>query len=426
MSIPHTLGIISLKSKQREACEKLKSGSILMGGVGSGKTYTSIFWAASQYGPNFFTEERPLIVITTAMKRDLIEKGATKPDWQQSLENCGIYNYIVDSWQNVHKYTEIKDSVFIFDEQRVVGYGKWGKSFIKICWNSNKWILLSATPGDVWMDYMTVFIANKFYRNKTEFTSRHVVWDPYVKFPKVKKYIGTAVLEKYRNQIIVPMEDTRQTVRHRDYIYAEFDQQALLTLANTRWNPYTDEPILNIAEYTQLVRRIVNTDPDRIRIAEKEILSKDKIIVFYNFNYELDILKDICERNNLLYKQWNGWAHEPIPDADKWVYLVQYTAGSEGWNCVTTNAILFYSVNYSYKAMEQSEGRIDRTNTPYKDLYYTYLTSLSKVDKDILKAVRDKKRFTEAAWAKKQGFVPIDIQIENLEQEWLYGVEIGT
>ena len=199
-----------------------------------------------------------------------------------------------------------------------------------------------------------------------------------------------------------------------------------MTLANTRWNPYTDEPILNIAEYTQLVRRIVNTDPDRIRITEKEILSKDKIIVFYNFNYELDILKEICERNNLLYKQWNGWTHEPIPDTDKWVYLVQYTAGSEGWNCVTTNAILFYSVNYSYKAMEQSEGRIDRTNTPYKDLYYTYLTSLSKVDKDILKAVRDKKRFTEAAWAKKQGFVPIDIQIEKLEEEWLYGVEIGA
>ena len=421
--IPKKLGIISLKPEQYEACGKLKSGSILMGGVGSGKTYTSIFWAASQYGVEFFTEDRPLVVITTAMKRDLIERGADKPDWQQSLENCGITNYIVDSWQNIEKYEHIKNSVFIFDEQRVVGYGKWGKSFIRTCWKDNKWILLSATPGDVWMDYMTVFIANRFYRNKTDFTTRHVVWDPYVKFPKVKKYIGTAVLEKYRNQIVVPMTDNRKTVRHRDYIYAEYDSFALDTLVKTRWNPYTDEPILNVAEYTQLVRRIVNTDPSRVRKAEDYILKHNKTIVFYNFNYELDILKEICHKHNLLYKEWNGSRHEHIPDDDKWVYLVQYTAGAEGWNCITANSILFYSVNYSYRKMEQAEGRIDRSNTKFTDLYYTYLTSLSKVDKDILKAVKDKKRFTEAAWGKKQGFIPLDMQMEKLEEEWLYGVE---
>lgn len=421
--IPKKLGIISLKPEQYEACGKLKSGSILMGGVGSGKTYTSIFWAASQYGVDFFTEDRPLVVITTAMKRDLIERGSDKPDWQQSLENCGITNYIVDSWQNIEKYEHIKNSVFIFDEQRVVGYGKWGKSFIRTCWKDNKWILLSATPGDVWMDYMTVFIANRFYRNKTDFTSRHVVWDPYVKFPKVKKYIGTAVLEKYRNQIVVPMKDNRKTIRHRDYIYSEYDAFALDTLSKTRWNPYTDEPILNVAEYTQLVRRIVNTDPSRAKHAENYILKHNKTIVFYNFNYELDILKGICEKHNLLYKEWNGSRHEHIPNEDKWVYLVQYTAGAEGWNCITANSILFYSVNYSYRKMEQAEGRIDRSNTKFTDLYYTYLTSLSKVDKDILKAVKDKKRFTEAAWGKKQGFIPLDMQMEKLEEEWLYGVE---
>lgn len=419
--IPKKLGKIELKPKQFEACEKLKSGSILMGGVGSGKTYTSIFWAAYQYGAHFFTKDKPLIIITTAMKRDLIEPGKDKADWQDSLENCGITNYIVDSWQNIGKYEHITNSVFIFDEQRVVGYGKWGKAFIRICWKNNKWILLSATPGDVWMDYMTIFIANRFYRNKTDFTSRHVVWDPYVKFPKVKKYIGTAVLEKYRNQIVVPMDDNRHTIRHREYIYSEFDAKALKDLADTRWNPYTDEPILNIAEYTQLVRRIVNTDGDRERLAEEYIKSHDKSIIFYNFNYELDILRDICIRNSILYKEWNGNKHERIPNSDKWVYLVQYTAGSEGWNCITTNNILFYSVNYSYRKMEQAEGRIDRSNTPFTDLYYSYLTSLSKVDKDILRAVKEKKRFTEQAWAKKQGFTPYDEYMEQLEKGWLYG-----
>lgn len=422
--VPYKLGNIQLKNEQHEACSKLKSGSILMGGVGSGKTYTSIFWAASQYGADYFTKDRPLVVITTAMKRDLIEVGHEKPDWQESLDNCGITNYIVDSWQNIEKYQEIKNTVFIFDEQRVVGYGKWGKAFIRICWKENKWILLSATPGDTWMDYMTVFIANKFYRNKSDFTNRHVVWDPFVKFPKVKKYIGTAVLEKYRNSIIVPMKDNRHTVRHRDYIYADYSAKALKDLADTRWNPYTDEPILNIAEYTQLVRRIVNTDPSRIQLAEQYLLENDKIIVFYNFNYELDILKDICQKHGLLYKEWNGSRHDLIPKEDNWVYLVQYSAGSEGWNCITSNYILFYSINYSYRKMEQAEGRIDRSNTDYTDLYYIYLTSLSKVDKDILKAVKDKKLFTEAAWAKKQGFTSYDAYMDKLEKEWLYGVEI--
>ena len=68
---------IKLKSHQKEALSKIKNGNVLVGGVGSGKTYTSIFW----YIENCKDLGLDLIVITTAANRDMIKPGRTKPDW---------------------------------------------------------------------------------------------------------------------------------------------------------------------------------------------------------------------------------------------------------------------------------------------------------------------------------------------------------
>lgn len=397
--IRRELGCIKLKDDQYEACKKLHVGSILLGGVGSGKTYTSIFWAEQYY-----SQGMPIIVITTAMKRDLIESGKSKPDWQSSLEDCGIDDYIIDSWNNIKKYVDITNTCFIFDEQRVVGYGAWSKHFIQIArYNDNKWILLSATPGDVWMDYLPTFIANGFFSNKSQFIKNHVEYDRWAKYPKIKAYHKTAVLEKYRKSIIVNMKDNRDTerIRNRHRVAAPVDK--LKELDKTRINYLTGEPILNAPEYISLVRRLIFSDEGRKQKAKSIISNHNKIIVFYNFNFELDILKDICTELGRSYTEWNGNRHDKIEEeSDKWIFLVQYTAGAEGWNCITCDTILFYSLNYSYRKMEQAEGRIDRSNTPFKSLYYELLISDTKLDKDIMKAIQSKKRFNESAWVKKQ------------------------
>ena len=375
--------MIELYPYQRKAVDRLHNGSVLCGKVGSGKSLTGLFY----YMENHI--DKPLYIITVAKKRN-------DREWHRDFEALGI-DGVVDSWNNIEKYTDVKDAFFIFDEQRAIGYGKWGMAFIHIA-HKNNWIMLTATPGDVWMDWMCIFIANNFYRNKTDFVDQHVEYNPYSKFPQIRRYHKTDKLERFRKYLAVPMQDFRTTKLHRKYINADFDKDLYQTVVKNRFNPYTEEPIMNASEFTQVLRRIVNTSERRRIHAKQEIMTRDKVIVFYNYTYELDILKEICQELDRAYYQWNGQKHEAIPDAETWVYLVQYTAGAEGWNCITTDTILFYSLNYSYRIMEQSEGRINRVNTSFEKLYYVYLKSPASIDDAIERSIRSKKKFNERNW----------------------------
>ena len=375
--------MIELYPYQRKAVDRLHNGSVLCGKVGSGKSLTGLFY----YIENHI--DKPLYIITVAKKRN-------DREWHRDFEALGI-DGVVDSWNNIEKYTDVKDAFFIFDEQRAIGYGKWGMAFIHIA-RKNNWIMLTATPGDVWMDWMCIFIANNFYRNKTDFVDQHVEYNPYSKFPQIRRYHKTDKLERFRKYLAVPMQDFRTTKLNRKYINADFDKDLYQTVVKTRFNPYTEEPIMNASEFTQVLRRIVNTSERRRIHAKQEIMTRDKVIVFYNYTYELDILKEICQELDRAYYQWNGQKHEAIPDAETWVYLVQYTAGAEGWNCITTDTILFYSLNYSYRIMEQSEGRINRVNTSFENLYYVYLKSPASIDDAIERSIRSKKKFNERNW----------------------------
>lgn len=376
---------------QKSALTRLKSGSILNGGVGSGKTITSLVFYKTYFS------NKKLYVITTAKKRD-------SGDWEDDARKVGVEIECVDSWNNIVNYIWLENSFVIFDEQRVVGYSTWGKSFIRIC-KDNKWILLTATPGDNWLDYMPVFIANGFYRNKSDFIEQHVEYDQWAKYPKVKKYHNIPKLVRNRNSILVPMDFKRSTKRVRRFIKSEFDNELYEIALNNRWNVFTEKPIVNASELTQCLRRIVASDYDRKYNAKFLMDIHDRVIVFYNYDYELEILKSLASELGKEYWEWNGHKHEDIPDQDQWLYFVQYTAGAEGWNCILTNVILFYSLNYSFKITEQAEGRIDRINTKYTDLEYYYLTSNSAIDKSVYKALVSKEKFNESAWLKSKGVI---------------------
>lgn len=400
---------ISLRDYQLDALKRMKNGCILCGGVGSGKSRTALAYYyicnGGKLDPKKYTEMQSpldLYVITTARKRDTYEwEGEFIPFLISSDAESTIYSnkVVVDSWNNIQKYAEVKNSFFIFDEQRVIGSGTWVKAFLKIA-KSNQWILLSATPGDTWQDYIPTFIANGFYKNRTEFIREHVVYSRFSKFPKVDRYINTGRLIRLRNKILVTMDFNRETIAHHDDIFVKYDVVAYKNAGKTRWNPYKNEPIINAAELCYVWRKIVNTDQSR-QLALLEILEKHpKAIIFYNFDYELEILKEVCNISGFELAEWNGHKHQPVPTSDAWVYLVQYTAGAEGWNCITTDTIIFYSQNYSYKVMTQAAGRIDRLNTPFTDLYYYHLKSRSGIDLAISKALREKKKFNEARYVK--------------------------
>lgn len=402
--------VISLSDYQLDAVNNMRNGCILCGGVGSGKSRTALAYYYKEQGgvlgSEYYVEmknPRDLYIITTARKRDTLEWEAEMPPFLITTNpEYGLYHnhkVVVDSWNNIQKYKNVYGAFFIFDEQRVVGSGAWVKAFLNIA-RKNRWILLSATPGDTWQDYIPVFVANGFYRNKTEFAREHIIYSRFTKYPKVDRYINTGRLIKYRNQILVDMDFNRQTVAHHEDVYVNYSIPMYKDVTRTRWNPYKNEPIVNAAELCYVWRKIVNTDESR-QIALLELYEKHpKMIVFYNFDYELEILKGLYYGDKVKVAEWNGHKHEPIPNGDRWVYLVQYTAGAEGWNCIKTDTIVFYSQNYSYKVMQQSAGRIDRLNTPFKDLYYYHLKTRSGIDLAISKALREKKKFNEAKYAK--------------------------
>lgn len=399
---------------QMDAVNKMKNGCILNGGVGSGKSRTALYYYFKEQGgsmdPIFMPMKiRPkdLIIITTARKRDTLEWEGELANFLMSTDEKQYKRYgnhiYVDSWNNIKKYADITGAFFIFDEQRVVGSGAWVKAFLKIT-KSNDWILLSATPGDTWSDYIPVFLANGFYKNKTEFGREHIIYSRFTKYPKIDRYINTGRLIHERNSILVDMDFKRQTIAHHEDVYVNYDKFKFRDVMKMRWNPYTNEPIKQASELCYILRRIVNEDDSRI-IALMEILEKcPKAIIFYNFDYELEMLRNLHIQYGLDEEveiaEWNGHKHQEIPKGDHWVYLVQYTAGAEGWNCVTTDTIIFYSLNYSYKILSQACGRIDRLNTPYTDLYYYHLKSRSGIDLAISRALDDKKTFNETKYIK--------------------------
>lgn len=402
---------VSLYPAQREAVEQLKNGSILCGGVGSGKSRTSLaYYYKMQDGDLDYKEYMPmkkdpqdLYIITTAMKRD-------RKEWDVELAeflltpvkelNPHGNTVVIDSWNNIGKYVGVEGAFFIFDEQRVVGSGAWVKSFLKIT-KKNYWILLSATPGDKYEDYIPVFIANGFYRNKTEFMREHVVFNTYLPYPKIDRYLNTRKLDRLRDSILVDIDVHRHTIPHHSEIWVPYNRFDYRIVHKDRWNIFENKPVETAAELCYLLRKVVNCDDSR-SVAVLELFEKhQRAIIFYNFDYELEILRDLYYGEDVVVAEWNGHKHQPIPDSEKWVYLVQYTAGCEGWNCVLTDTIIFYSQNYSYKVVTQACGRIDRLNTPFTDLYYYHLISKSDIDLSIRRALAQKKKFNEGRYAKR-------------------------
>lgn len=409
---------VELMPHQFEAIRNLHPGSILRGGVGTGKSITALVFFYTkicggmpkmpgiEYRP--MTNPKELYVITTAKKRDDL-------DWEQEAAKLGIgresnengIQMHVDSWNNIADYELVEGAFFIFDEQRLVGKGAWVKMFLEIA-KKNQWIMLSATPGDNWMDYVPVFVANGFYKNRSEFVRRHVVWNPHTRFPKVQRYTEQFHLSRLRDSLLVEMPYERHTARHVENVLVSYDHELYEIVQKQRWHVFENRPLKDAAEMFALLRKIVNTDPSRVGELLKILEKHPRLIVFYNFNYELEMLRTLTASLGVATAEWNGHKHQPIPDTKSWVYLVQYTAGAEGWNCISTNSIAYWSLNYSWKIFEQSKGRIDRLNTPFTNLYYFVFRSDAPSDQNIWKSLMGKKLFNSKRYAQElwDSYVP--------------------
>ena len=390
-----------IKDYQLEAVNKLKNGNILKGGTGSGKSFTSLYYyyvkvCGGEFEPDLkpMTNPRPLYIITTPKKRDDLEwESDMAPFLLSSKMECQV-PVTVDSWNNIKKYINVSGAFFIFDEQRVIGSGAWVKAFYKIV-RRNQWILLTATPGDTWSDYIPVFVANGFYRNKTDFKEQHIIMNPFTRYPSIKGYFNQGKLQKYRKQITVEMNAPEVVILLHQDIRCDYDKETEREVLRHRWHPFEDRPLRDATEMAVVMRRIAFGDISRIEKVKELHEVNPKIIIFYDYNFELDMLINMCETEGYSYAQWNGHKHQPIPDTDEWLYLCQYTSASEAWNCITTDCMIFFNNSYSWKKMEQAVGRIKRLNTPFKELHYYHLTSGSYIDKRINQSLNIKGEFND-------------------------------
>lgn len=396
-----------LYNYQMAAVKRMFDGCILNGGVGSGKSRTGLYYYFKEYGGSAETDEYipmkdpiDLYIISTAKKRDDLE-WESELGWFLLTINKDVSYYkntvTVDSWQNIQKYIAVKNAFFIFDEDHVTGYGAWSKAFLKIAKN-NRWIILSASPGDKWEDFIPVFIANGFYKNKTEFVREHIVYSQYSKYPRVERYLDTAKLLRLRDKILIDMDFRRHTIPHHEDVYVDYDTVMYKDAMRKRWDPYKDEPLQQASALCYLLRRIVNSDEKRQMKLLELLEDHPRAIIFYNYDYERDILLHLGYGDDVVIAEWTGHKHESVPSSEKWVYLVNYNAGCEGFNCTKTDTMIFYSQSYSYKTMMQAAGRIDRLNSPYVHLYYYHLKSRSGIDLAISRALKEKKKFNEQRW----------------------------
>lgn len=411
---------VSLRPHQEDVLGEMFNGCVLLGGTGSGKSRTACAYYMKMEA------DADVYVITTARKRDSL-------DWEREFMAYGIGKHlnatvagalVVDSWNNIGRYSDVQGAFFIFDEQRVVGSGEWTKAFIKIS-KSNNWILLTATPGDTWLDYIPVFVANGYYKNRTEFTREHVVYNHYSKFPKVDRYVGVGKLVRLRNKILVRMPYERHTTRHLKVLEVDYDEELFERVLKKRWHVYEDRPLKDVAELFVVMRKVVNSDLSRLQTVQLLLEQHPRLIVFYNFDYELEILRSLgnslisngmekttlnsetglttkkessgstATKDGFQVAEWNGHKHQEVPTSERWLYLVQYQAGAEAWNCVETDVEVFYSLTYSYKIWEQAMGRIDRMNTKFVNLHYKILKSSSVIDDAIWRSLVGKETFNE-------------------------------
>lgn len=377
-----------LLEHQVKALTELGNGKVLIGDVGSGKSITSMAYFAER------CPEKKIYVITTAKKRDTGEwwADAMKMSLRQDLE--------VESWNNIKNYTDVEGACFIFDEQKLVGKGAWVDAFYEIA-AKNEWIVLSATPADVWMDLVPLFIANGFYKNRTDFNNQHVVWSRYSKYPKVDRYLDPHILEEHRDRLYVEMPLFRHTTRVEHFINVDYDKEEERRIYRDRWNIYDDLPLKDVGEMIRLLRRSCNSHWSRLEAIKSIAKDNPRLIIFYNHNPELEALRTLHCELDIPVAEWNGHNHQDVPEGDRWLYLVQIQAGAEGWNCTKTDAVAFYTLPYSYRQFHQAKGRIDRLDTPYNTMNYFILKSRSIIDNMIWKGLGKKKDFNLRAFAKQ-------------------------
>ncbi|MBL0992197.1 MAG: DEAD/DEAH box helicase [Escherichia coli] len=410
---------------QKEAIENFESKPLNLSDVGTGKSYMSI-------GSYVKSECSKLLIICLAPKvNDFVEDSeifnlnvtALNKGTKKNKELLSESNLVAISFESSWRLTELnkwvdKDTFIIIDESHKVSVSKSKvtKFVMGLSKRAKYNYLCTATPvsnGKLENWYPQLFISNVFRKPKKEFEQLFVI--------KQMRQMGSMrfmQITGYRNEHLLEQMIDEASVKYKrdkgylpeDYVYKTKKPAMYNKLKKSRL--YKDDNDLrveldNSSKLFNSLRQVshgflngiskqVSKEPFERLDAILETHNNERVVIFYNYKWEAEMLKQLLDKLKRPYGEYNGSVKDlkPFKNNDNGVVLAQYKSASTGINdFVISNVMVFNSMPLSSTEYLQAKGRTDRHGQDKTPLYY-HIVPDTPIEKKIFSVVTNGKDFT--------------------------------
>lgn len=315
----------------------------------------------------------------------------------------GVVNYDLIYRREINRFNTL-----VLDESSEIKYDNTKKSrtILKMVSPKTSVILLSGTPcGGHYENLYTQAKLLGLGMTKTEYWNRYVNWyeipipgRPY----SIKKVVGYKNVDDLINRlskcgaVFVKSEDVLDlpeqtfTVKTVDKPIAlkRFERDGSVVV-------YGKEYVAaNVLVELTASRQLCNSKDKQQAFIDLINSINDRVVVFYNFDSELDTLKTLVKDRPIAEVNGHTNTEQIYHDNDNCVLFVQYQAGARGLNLQDGNKIIYYSLTLSSDLFEQSKKRIHRIGTKYP-CFYWILQTKDSVEESIYKSLNRQEDYNE-------------------------------
>ncbi|WP_368076685.1 SNF2-related protein [Clostridium tyrobutyricum] len=302
---------------------------------------------------------------------------------------------------------KLKDFTLMCDESSMIKNEKSERAKFILKMKAKNIILLSGTPTGG--KYEQLWSQCKLLGWKI---SKKLYWQEFIKSVlldiggfKIKKVTGYKNVDRLKrklheygavfmktDEVFELPEQIEQKIKIKNTKeYKIFKKDRLITINNT-------ELVGDTSLTKMLYLRQLSSQYNKNKVNQlKDILesTEDRIIIFYNFNKELEIIKKLCEKLDKPISIING----AVKDLDNFnqynnsITLVQYQAGAMGHNLQKSNKIIYFSLPLQSELFEQSKKRIHRIGQE-KTCFYWYLITQNSIEEQIYQTLKERRDYT--------------------------------
>ena len=410
---------------QKEAIEQFKDKPLNLSDVGTGKSYMSI-------GSYIESKCSKLLIICLAPKvSDFAEDGEPfglditplNKGTKKNRELLAQSNHVAISFESSWRLTELlkwvdKDTFIIIDESHKVGVSKSKvtKFVMQLSKKAKYSYLCTASPvsnGKLENWYSQLYIANIFRKPKKDFEQLFVVKQMRqmgaMRFMDIVGYQNQHLLEQMIDEASVNYKRDKGYLPE-DYVYKtkkpafynklkkqriykdDFNQIVELDNSSTLFNK-----LRQVSHgFLEGVLKPVSKEPFERLEAILETHNNERVVIFYNYQWEYKMLSQLLDKLKRPYGVYNGSMKElhNFQEHENGVVLAQYKSASTGINdFVISNVTVFNSIPLSSTEYIQAKGRTDRHGQSKTPLYY-HIVPDTPIEQKIFDTVTSGQDFT--------------------------------